>query len=127
MDLVGEAVADMPEAGEVVVGTRQYTLDDAAVADFPGSAPGDYLRVTVKDSGCGLSPARLERIFYPETTARPAAAAAWQSMHRLGGFAAAESVEGVGTAVHLYFACVVELEKRAEQPVAEDVQALAAE
>lgn len=103
LKLAAEAARDMPNGGELVIGTRQSTIDCAAAAEFPGSAPGDYVRVTVKDAGCGLSPERLNRVFYPETTARPAVAAAWRLMHRLGGFAAVESVEGVGTAVHLYF------------------------
>ncbi len=120
LDLVAEAADDIPNGGELVVGTRQYTIDHAAAVEFPGSAPGDYVRVTVKDSGCGLSAARLERIFYPETTVRPAVAAAWQLTRRLGGFAAVESAEGVGTAVHLYFRRAVEVGESAEAPVTDD-------
>jgi signal transduction histidine kinase len=120
LDLVAEAANDMPNGGELVVGTRQCTIDHAAAVEFPGSAPGDYVRVTVKDSGCGLSAERLEHIFYPETTARPAVAAAWQSTHRLGGFAAVESAEGVGTAVHLYFRRAVETGESAEAPITDD-------
>ena len=127
LDLVSEAIADMPEGGALILGSRQYTIGHATADEFPGSAPGDYVRVTVKDSGCGLSPERLERIFYPEATTRPAAAAAWQSTHRLGGFAAAESAEHVGTAVHLYFRRAAEILRSAEQPGADDVRALAAE
>jgi ABC-type nitrate/sulfonate/bicarbonate transport system substrate-binding protein len=120
LDLVAEAANDMPNGGELVVGTRQCTIDQAAAVEFPGSAPGDYVRVTVKDSGCGLSAESLERIFYPETTARPAAAAAWQSTRRLGGFAAVESAEGVGTAVHLYFRRAVETGESAEALITDD-------
>ena len=120
LDLVAEAANDMPNGGELVVGTRQCTIDQAAAVEFPGSAPGDYVRVTVKDSGCGLSAERLEGIFYPETTNRPAVAAAWQSTHRLGGFAAVESAEGVGTAVHLYFRRAVETGESAEAPITDD-------
>ena len=120
LDLVAEAANDMPNGGELVVGTRQYTIDHAAAVEFPGSAPGDYVRVTVKDSGCGLSAERLEHIFYPQTTVRPAVAATWQSTHRLGGFAAVESAEGVGTAVHLYFRCAVETGESAEAPITDD-------
>jgi len=120
LDLGAEAANDMPNGGELVVGTRQYTIDHAAAVEFPGSAPGDYVRVTVKDSGCGLSAERLEHIFYPGTTVRPAVAAAWQSTHRLGGFAAVESAEGVGTAVHLYFRRAVEIQIGAEAPITDD-------
>ena len=127
LDLVGEAVADMPEGGELVIGTRQSIIDQSSAAEFPGSAPGDYVRVTVKDSGHGLSADRLERIFYPETTPRPAVAASWELMRRLGGFAAVESAEGIGTAVHLYFVRAHGTGENANEPSAEEIQAQAAE
>ena len=127
LDLVAEAAIDMRGGDELVVGTRQYTIDHAVAPEFPGSVPGDYVRVTVRDIGCGLSPEQLERIFYPEATVRPAAAAAWQSTRRLGGFAAVESAEGVGTAVHLYFRRAAGGEESGSPPAADDVHALAAE
>jgi signal transduction histidine kinase len=127
LDLVAEAVAFMPTGGELVVGTRQYSLDHAMTAELPGSAPGDYLRLTVKDGGRGLSSAGLERVFYPKATARPAAAAAWQLTRRLGGFAAVESAEGVGTAVHLYFRRSVAVTESVSSTAADEVHALAAE
>jgi ABC-type nitrate/sulfonate/bicarbonate transport system substrate-binding protein len=127
LNLAAEAAADMPNGGDLVVGTRQCTIDHTSAVEFPGSAPGDYVRVTVKDSGSGLSAERLERIFYPEATARPAAAAAWRLTHRLGGFAAVESAEGVGTAVHLYFRRAVDNGETADPPGAVHAEPLAAE
>jgi signal transduction histidine kinase len=102
-DLVAAAVADMPAGGDLVVGTRQYAIDDAAAAELGAEAVGDYVRLTVKDSGTGLSAERLDGISDPETTVRPAVAAAQELTRRLGGFTRVESLEGVGTAVHLYF------------------------
>jgi ABC-type nitrate/sulfonate/bicarbonate transport system substrate-binding protein len=127
LDLVAEAVAFMPTGGELVVGTRQYGFDNTMAAEFPGSEPGDYVRVTVKDGGRGLSPTGLERVFFPKATARPAAAAAWQLTRRFGGFAAVETAEGIGTAVHLYLSRSVALTENAGSPAADDVHALAAE
>jgi ABC-type nitrate/sulfonate/bicarbonate transport system substrate-binding protein len=120
-DLVAEAAADMPDGGELVVGTRKCTIDPAMAAEFPGGAPGDYVRVTVKDSGPGLSPEGLERIFFPQVTVRPAAAASWRLTRRVGGFAAVESAEGVGTAVHLYFRHAIGTGKSVDQPIADDI------
>ena len=127
LDLATEAAAAMAEGGELVVGARRSPLDDAAAAEYPGSMPGDYGRVTVKDAGPGLSPERLDQIFYPDKTTRPAVAAAWQAMQRLGGFAAAESAEGVGTAVHLYFRRMPAGDERREPAALAEVPALAAE
>ncbi len=102
-DLVAAAVADMPGGGDLVVGTRQYAMDAAAVVEFADGAAGDYVRLTVKDNGSGLSVEQLDGILDPQKTVRPAVAAAHELALRFGGFARAESVEGIGTAVHLYF------------------------
>jgi signal transduction histidine kinase len=59
--------------------------------------------MTVKDNGTGLSGEQLHGIFDRETTVKPAVAAAQELTQRLGGFTRVESVEGIGTAVHLYF------------------------
>lgn len=120
-ELVTEAAADMPQGGELVVGTRRYTVADDDLGGFPGSTPGDFIRVTVKDSGRGLSSEQIEQVFYPSTTTRPAAAAAWRLTRALGGFAAVESAQGVGTAVHLFFRRADGQSKSADLPVADDV------
>jgi len=103
LDLVAAAVADMPAGGDLIIGTRQYAIDDAMAAEHPGSAAEDYVRLTIKDNGPGLSRERLDRILDPTATARPAVAAAGELSRRVGGFARVESAEGIGTAVHLYF------------------------
>jgi ABC-type nitrate/sulfonate/bicarbonate transport system substrate-binding protein len=103
LDLVAAAGDDLKGNGELVVGTRNYAFDAAALADTPGALLGEYVRVTVRDSGPGLSEAALDRVFDPATTTRRAAARAAETMRPLGGFCRVESAVGVGTAVHLYF------------------------
>jgi ABC-type nitrate/sulfonate/bicarbonate transport system substrate-binding protein len=103
LDLVAAACAELKGAGELIVGTRNIAFDAAVLADTPGAQLGEYARITVRDSGAGLSEAALARIFDRATTPRPSAAAAAEAMRELGGFARVESAEGIGTAVHLYF------------------------
>src|SRR5204862_7132090 len=74
--LVAAAVADMPAGGDLIVGTRQFAIDAATVAEWAAGAAGDYVRLTVKDNGAGLSAERLEGIFDPAATVRPAVPAA---------------------------------------------------
>lgn len=116
LDLVGAASAEIKEGGELIVGTRNYAFDAAAVAETPGAQPGEFVRITVRDNGPGFAEEALDRIFDPVASRRPAAAAAAQAMRALGGFARVESAEGVGTAVHLYFPRVAEA--RRENPAA---------
>jgi ABC-type nitrate/sulfonate/bicarbonate transport system substrate-binding protein len=126
LDLVAAAVADMPAGGDLIVGTRQYAIDDAGAAELAGSAPGDYVRLTVKDNGPGLSQERLDRIFDPAAATRPAVAAAGELTRRLGGFARVESAEGIGTAVHLYFRRATAAGRGAQQPPEDEGHAKAA-
>jgi ABC-type nitrate/sulfonate/bicarbonate transport system substrate-binding protein len=126
LDLVAAAVADLPAGGDLIVGTRQYVIDEAASAEFAGSAPGDYVRLTVRDNGAGLSPEHLDRLFEPSATARPAVVAAAELTRRFGGFTRVESAEGIGTAVHLYFRRAVAVGGVAPQPREEDERAKAA-
>ena len=120
LDLVAAAVADMAAGGDLIVGTRQYAIDDAIAAELPGSATGDYVRLTVKDNGPGLSQERLDSIFDPAATSRPAVVAAGELTRRLGGFVRVESAEGIGTAVHLYFCRVAIAGERAQQQPPDD-------
>jgi signal transduction histidine kinase len=110
----------MPAGGDLIVGTRQYVIDEAAAAELVGSAPGEYVRLTVRDNGPGLPPERLDRLFEPAVTARPAVVAAAESTRRFGGFTRVESAEGIGTAVHLYIRRAIAAGGVAPQPPDED-------
>ena len=106
LELVDAANATMDADGTLIVGTRNFIFDENNIADFPGGQLGAYARITVRDSGPGLSDDAFEHILDPESTSRPAIARAAAVMERLGGFVRVESAEGIGTAVHLYFARV---------------------
>ena len=67
MNLGTNALHAMEEGG----GTLAITLQNTTLADNRlGLAAGDYARLTVADSGCGISPAIRERIFDPYFTTK---------------------------------------------------------
>lgn len=103
-DLVKAAATGLKEGGELIVGTRNIAVSEELAAETPGGQPGQYARITVRDNGAGLSEEALSRVFDPQATPRPAAAAAAAAMREAGGFVRVESAEEIGTAVHLYFA-----------------------
>jgi ABC-type nitrate/sulfonate/bicarbonate transport system substrate-binding protein len=103
LDLVDAAAAELKGKGDLVVGTRNYAFTEATLATTPGAVPGEYVRVTVRDNGPGLSDEALDKVFDAAATTRPSVALAKAAMQRLGGFVRVESAAGVGTAVHLYF------------------------
>jgi hypothetical protein len=57
-------------AGKITIVTANTTLDAEHCAAHPGTAPGDYVRLAVSDSGCGMTPEVLERVFEPFFTTK---------------------------------------------------------
>ena len=59
--------------GEVVINTGTETLDAAQAEElFAGQdmEPGEYVRLEVTDTGCGMSPETLSKIFDPFFTTK---------------------------------------------------------
>jgi signal transduction histidine kinase len=104
LDLCAAAATVMDRDGNLIVGTRNFTFDLETLDDYPGGRIGEFARITVRDNGRGLTEEEFERILDPGASARPALAAAGIAVEKIGGFVRVESAEGVGTAVHLYFA-----------------------
>jgi len=118
--LVAEAGREIKSGGQLVLGTRNYAFDEASIAETPGAEIGEFVRLTVRDSGSGLSDEALDQVFDAELTRRSAVAQAAETMRQLDGFIRVESAEGVGTAVHLY------LPRAKVEPAATDEAAAAA-
>ncbi len=69
-------------------------------------APGSYISISIADTGVGISPENLPRIYDPFFTTRNQArglglAATYSIMHRHGGSIEVESTPGFGTRVRL--------------------------
>lgn len=61
----------MPRGGTLTLGLSRVDVDGALASQHPGSQPGPYAVLTVKDTGSGIAPADLERIFDPFYTTKP--------------------------------------------------------
>jgi len=58
--------------GDIAIETANVTLDASDGGDEPEFTPGDYVRLSVRDNGCGMESAVLARIFEPfYTTKKP--------------------------------------------------------
>jgi two-component system cell cycle sensor histidine kinase/response regulator CckA len=64
MNLVSNASEAMPEGGVVRIKTENLYMDDPAV-EHGGKKPGEYVLLTVADSGTGISLEDQERIYEP--------------------------------------------------------------
>jgi signal transduction histidine kinase len=99
----------MRNGGTLTIKTCHVTLD-AAAAGRVHARPGDYVMLTVSDTGHGMSPEVLKHAMEPLfTTKEPGKgtglglATVRTTVRQSGGFIAIESTVGEGTSVHLYF------------------------
>jgi len=106
LDLSINARDAMECGGQLTLATSQQHIRPGEIADL---AAGDYVRLTVSDTGTGIDRATLDRIFEPFFTTKPpghgtglglsqALAFARQS----GGWVTVDSMVGTGTTVALY-------------------------
>lgn len=58
----------MEGQGRVTIETRYANIEDSYTRKFPDSSPGRYFILIMTDTGCGMSPEILERIFEPYFT-----------------------------------------------------------
>jgi CheY-like chemotaxis protein len=108
MNLAINARDAMTGGGTLSIGAGSAVVvgDDAA---HPGVPPGCYARVTVRDTGCGMSPEVLARIFDPFfTTKEPGRgtglglATAYGIVSQHGGTIRVESAPGAGATFFVY-------------------------
>ena len=70
MNLVANARDAMPKGGRLVIETASVRLEDAYIQQHSRVPPGDYILLTVTDSGLGIAPEHLSHIFEPFYTTK---------------------------------------------------------
>ncbi|MCP4577877.1 MAG: response regulator [Deltaproteobacteria bacterium] len=110
MNLCTNAYHAMEEnGGQLTVSIKSVQLDEQACKLHGDLPPGGYLQLTVKDTGSGISPAVIDRIFDPYFTTKDkkGTGLGLSVVHGIvkshGGAITVESQVGEGTDIRVYF------------------------
>ena len=110
MNLVSNAAEAMPQGGTIRVRTENKYVDSQLIGD-EGVAGGDYVLLTVADSGLGIAPDDLDHIFEPFYTKKKMGhsgtglgmSVVWGTVKDHKGFIDVESSLGLGTTFRTFF------------------------
>jgi CheY-like chemotaxis protein len=100
----------MPEGGTVRISTRNLYLDKP-VNGYDTIQEGDYVVLSVTDTGNGISPEDISRIFEPFYTKKIMGrsgtglglAVVWGTVQDHNGYIVVDSTPGIGTSFSIYF------------------------
>ena len=109
LNLAVNARDAMTEGGKLTIETANTHLDETYAALHPETAPGQYVMITIGDTGTGMTPDVLNRAFDPFFTTKPSGEGTGLGLSQVFGFAKQSgghvkiyTEPGVGTSVKLY-------------------------
>ena len=86
VNLVVNARDAMPEGGRITIETANASLDEAYCRQFGDVAPGQYVLLSVTDTGTGISPENLSKVFEPFFTTKSASTRTGLGLAMIYGF-----------------------------------------
>jgi signal transduction histidine kinase/ActR/RegA family two-component response regulator len=92
--------------GELNIGIQNLSIRAGEVCELPA---GEYVRISVADTGVGIAPEHLDRVFEPFFTTKPVGKGTGLGLSQIFGFArqsggdvVIDSAPGIGTTVSIY-------------------------
>jgi len=113
LNLVTNARDAMKEGGRMTISVRRSNLDQDYCSTHPWTTPGQYVCISVSDSGIGMDQATRERVFDPFFTTKPpelgtglGLSMVYGLVKQQGGVVDVYSELGEGTVVNIYLPLV---------------------
>ncbi len=110
MNMVVNARDAMPEGGKLCIETKKVTLDEAYKQAHPGTSSGNYVLLSISDTGSGMTEEVKARLFQAFFTTKPAGKGTGLGLvtcltivQQAGGHIDVSSEIGRGTTFNIYF------------------------
>jgi two-component system, cell cycle sensor histidine kinase and response regulator CckA len=99
----------MPDGGKLTVRTGNVTTEESARLSYKGMPPADYVRIDVADTGTGIAPDIVDKIFEPFFSTKEVGkgtglglSTVYGIVKQTGGFVYVDSEADKGTAFHIF-------------------------
>ncbi|HXC33103.1 MAG TPA: PAS domain S-box protein [Verrucomicrobiae bacterium] len=120
LNLAVNARDAMPEGGQLVIQTGRARFDSTLALKHPSMAPGDYVLLSVRDTGMGMDQQAQAHIFEPFFTTKERGrgtglglATVYGFVKQIGGYVWVESAPGAGATFEIYLPVACEVAPQA--------------